>query len=111
MVIATYGALTGSKLLRAGAAQKMERFLTENEPGAGPVAGPALVQQGDADRIVDPSATAELVGRLCRKGVRVEYESYQGRDHNGVLMPSLPETLSWIAGRFAGDTAPSDCAS
>ena len=49
--------------------------------GGAPIDVPILVSQGDADQLVLPSATADLVGRLCAAGEHVTYRTYEGIDH------------------------------
>ncbi|GAA2282115.1 lipase [Streptomyces ruber] len=110
VIQASYSDLTGDALVRPGAARTIEPYLRRNNPGTLPVAGPVLLQQGTADVLTTPPDTAELEARLCRKGATVEYRTYEGLDHNGVLIPAQPDTLSWIGDRFAGHAAPDTCA-
>ncbi|MFI6689989.1 lipase family protein [Streptomyces sp. NPDC050485] len=109
VVAATYGDLLGKDLVTEGGVATMAPYLSRNEPGTRPVLGPLLIQQGTADPIVTTDRTQRLTRRLCALGQSVEYRVYQGYDHNGVLYPSLPDTLSWIADRFAGKQPPSTC--
>ncbi|HZR14490.1 MAG TPA: lipase family protein [Acidimicrobiia bacterium] len=63
---------------------------------------PTLVLQGLADEDVPAPATAAMVGRLCRLGVPLEYRTYPGLDHEGVVTSSLDAVARWVADRFAG---------
>ncbi|MDD9377176.1 hypothetical protein M8Z33_10915 [Streptomyces sp. ZAF1911] len=48
--------------------------------------------------------------RACRFGKPVEYTKYPGATHQTIPNVAEPEYLSWIADRFAGRPAPSNCA-
>ncbi|MEE1801125.1 alpha/beta fold hydrolase [Streptomyces sp. JV176] len=109
VIQASYSDLTGNALIRRGAERAIEPYLRQNGSGTLPISGPVLIQQGTADVLTTAPDTAGLVARLCRKGTTVEYRTYQGLDHTGVVLPSQPDTMSWIDARFAGHAAPSTC--
>jgi hypothetical protein len=58
--------------------------LRENTPN-GPIPVPLLVAQGLDDTVVTPSAQADYVPDRCAAGGRVEYRTYPGRDHVGLI--------------------------
>jgi alpha-beta hydrolase superfamily lysophospholipase/uncharacterized membrane protein HdeD (DUF308 family) len=86
--------------------------LRQNTP-TGSIAVPVLVAQGGADTVVLPSAQAEYVHGRCADGGRVDYRTYPGRDHVGLIAadsPLIPELVRWtqdrLDGRPAADTCP-----
>ena len=91
-------------------------YLAPNSTGRRPVAGPILLLQGDADVVILRAATDRVAASLCREGDTVDYGTYPGLGHDtipgqvtGVDDGAMPDILSWIASRFAGQPAPSTC--
>ena len=80
-----------------------------NTPGEATIGAPVMITQGGADKIVDPSATAKLVSRMCAKGQVVHYVLYDGVGHLEGGLHAAPDVASWIADRFAGKPAPTSC--
>ncbi|MFG2621655.1 lipase family protein [Streptomyces sp. NPDC048507] len=85
-----------------------ERF-HENTPGYAPGVAPVLVMQGTADTVINPNSTTEYVKRACGFSQPVQYTKYQGATHQTIPFVARSEYLTWIADRFAGRTAPSNC--
>lgn len=84
-------------------------LLVENDPGYEVGASPVLVIHGEADEQI-PLVTSELlVHRMCGVGQVVVRRTYPGQSHAGVIGPSLPDMLTWIDDRLAGEPAPSQC--
>jgi alpha-beta hydrolase superfamily lysophospholipase len=83
-----------------------EARFAENEAGLAAIGVPVLVIQGDADQIVDPADTDDLVRRYCALHVHVSYSVRTGENH-GVLSDDV--LLPWVRGRLIGDTVPDDC--
>jgi len=95
------------------------------EPGVGPrlaevlevwaaydpasVTGPMLVVQGEADESVLAPLTAQLVEDLCAHRRTIEYRTYPGAGHDGVMAASSADTAAWMAARLAGRPVPSTC--
>jgi alpha-beta hydrolase superfamily lysophospholipase len=98
-------------LLKEGAmeAQPWRGFLEENRPGRRPIRAPIYVAQGEDDRIVRPSVTADFVSGLCRTGERVRFESFPGVDHVRVSRASATSAIQWLRDRFDGRRAPTSC--
>lgn len=71
---------------------------------------PLLILAGGADQSVAPQSIQEVVAKACRLGYRLEFRSFPGLDHDPVMEKSIPFQLSWIRGRFAGQSAPDNCA-
>lgn len=70
---------------------------------------PVLIAQTRGDPLVSPAVTRQFARRLCGNRVRVRWIDLPGKDHATTARQSAPETLRWIADRFAGAQAPNDC--
>lgn len=87
--------------------------LQQNIPSE-PTGLPLFIGQGEADPLIVPEAQADFVANLCDAGQVVEYHTYPGRDHMGVVAddsPLLPELMTWTEARFAGDFPEETCIS
>lgn len=73
------------------------------------VAGPMLVVQGEADESVLAPITAQLVEDLCAHRRTIEYRTYPGAGHDGVMAASSTDAADWMAARLSGEAAPSTC--
>jgi len=85
--------------------------LSENSPN-GLIRAPLLIAQGDSDSRVVPSVQARFVRRLCAEGQSLQYRTYRGRDHVGVVgkgSPLIPDLLRWTDERFAGKPQAHGC--
>ncbi|MDQ3887161.1 MAG: lipase family protein, partial [Actinomycetota bacterium] len=71
-------------------------------------AGPLFVAAGTADSLVPVHTVDAAVERACAFGDPVEYRRYPGAGHPA-LPAAGPDSLRWIADRFAGLPAPSTC--
>jgi hypothetical protein len=70
------------------------------------------VAQGLDDDLVLPSVQRGFVTRLCRAGQPVDFRTYPGRDHVGVVADDsalIPELLQWTEERLSGAEAPRAC--
>ncbi len=86
--------------------------LAENVP-TGPVAAPLLVAQGASDTLILPTAQEAYVGARCAAGQPVDYRTYQGRDHVGLVQadsPLAPDLVRWTEARLAGEPPTPTCA-
>jgi len=83
--------------------------LHENTPGYATTVAPVLVMQGTADTVINPHSTAQYVKRACTFSRPVEFTTYQGATHNTIPFDAQKEYVPWIAARFAGTKAPSNC--
>ncbi len=86
--------------------------LRENTP-AGPFPMPVLIAQGAADQQVPPAVQAAYVRQRCAAGARIDYRTYPGRDHSGVVAPGsalIPDLVAWTVARFTAQPARSTCA-
>ena len=86
--------------------------LVQNTPG-GLIQAPVLIAQGLADRLVLPSVQARYVKQRCAAGQKLDYLTYPGRDHVGLVTsdsPLIAALISWTEDRFATEPAPDKCA-
>ena len=83
-------------------------LLNENDPGTFTQASsaPLLVIQGGADEQIPVVSTALLATHMCTLGQDLERWIYPGQSHAGVIAPSAPDMIHWIADRFSGDPDP-----
>ncbi|WP_327143989.1 alpha/beta hydrolase family protein [Nocardia sp. NBC_01327] len=78
----------------------LTRVLNENDPSTLSFGPPLLVLQGRADTTVPPMATDAMVVQQRAANQPVEYRTYPGVDHRGVLAASYADALSWVNSRF-----------
>ena len=84
-------------------------LLAENTPGALPPDIPVFLSQGADDHLVLPAVTQDYMSRLCRAGSAVRMLIMPGVTHAFAAKESAGAAVAWIADRFAGAKAPSDC--
>ena len=89
----------------------IKQFLARNQPGIQPTYGPLLLVGGGDDILFTESADKKIFQRLCSSGARVQRNLYPGLGHDPVVYGSLRHQLDWIAARFSGEAAPSNCPS
>jgi len=78
-----------------------------------PIAAPLVIAQGLADMVVPPIATDNFVHQRCAAGQRLEYWTFRGRDHVGIVLPGTPleaPLIAWTMARFANEPQASGCA-
>ncbi|HTZ64889.1 MAG TPA: lipase family protein [Solirubrobacteraceae bacterium] len=75
----------------------------EGTPGDKPGIGPG-------DGVMIAGDVRSLAREYCADGIPVHYTEYQHLGHIEGAAPWLAETVGWLAERFAGLTAPQDCA-
>jgi alpha-beta hydrolase superfamily lysophospholipase len=83
--------------------------INQNTAGDAPPTAPSLVIQGTKDTAINPYATTAYVHRACRFSQPVEYTVIPGAGHISIVTGSQNEYVAWIASRFAGKRAPSNC--
>lgn len=81
-----------------------------NTPGPLPHHMPLLMIQGTLDKVVEPAVTQAYVRRQCATGSAVRFLQVPGIGHNPIARDTAPEAVQWMADRFAGLSAPNDCA-
>lgn len=85
-------------------------LLLSNTPGTLPPAIPVFLAQGMKDTLVLPSVTKNYMQELCKAGSAVEWHPVPGAGHLFVARDSAGAAIDWISDRFAGKSAPNDCA-
>jgi hypothetical protein len=85
----------------------VEQYLANATVGQRNAAGPILVLQGTGDGLY---STYDLfLSDICATGTKVHGITYGNISHDHVLPQGQADALSWLADRFAGRPAPSDC--
>jgi uncharacterized membrane protein HdeD (DUF308 family)/alpha-beta hydrolase superfamily lysophospholipase len=85
--------------------------LAENVP-SGAIEAPLLLGQGLDDELVVPEAQDAYVAARCEAGYPVDYRTYEGFDHVGVVGPDsplVPDLLAWTQDRLDGAPPASTC--
>ncbi len=85
------------------------KLAAENQPAHTRSVAPVLLVQGLADVAVFPASTEQVLTRMCKLGDRVDYITFPGASHKGVVPLSMPDVISWARARIAGKPAPSTC--
>ena len=84
-------------------------LLASNTIGTLPSSIPLFLAQGSVDDTVIPSVTRGFMRRQCEAGSSVQMLSMPGVGHGTIAMRSAKTAIAWMANRFAGNDAPSDC--
>lgn len=74
-----------------------------------PLDSPMLVVTGQRDALVLADWVESAVADSCALGGRIEYLAVPDADHAAILWKSSKTVMQWIADRFAGMSAPSNC--
>lgn len=77
------------------------------KPAGFPV--PLLIAQEDTDPVVAPAVTHDFAQKACAAGTSIRYIRMPDGNHNDAAQKSAGEAVPWMADRFAGKPAPSDC--
>jgi acetyl esterase/lipase len=88
---------------------ELRAIMEQNTPGALPARMPVFLAQGTADDLVRPAITHAYMSTLCRAGVSVKLHTMPGGGHMWAGRDSASAAVAWIAQRFKGRAAPSDC--
>jgi hypothetical protein len=74
-----------------------------------------MIAQGLADPLIRPAEQGPYVEELCRATQRLEYCTYEGFDHVGVVLspdsPLIPDLVAWAQARLRGEPQPAGCTS
>ncbi|HVL84706.1 MAG TPA: alpha/beta fold hydrolase [Pseudonocardia sp.] len=84
--------------------------LAENSVGATAPAFPALVYHGGADELIPVEQGRDLRDGWCALGVDVRYREFPLGTHIGTAAVAGSSAVGFLAERFSGVDAPSDCA-
>lgn len=89
----------------------LAKHLKDNAP-QGMVAVPLLIAQGKADDLVLPTIQDEYVKQRCDAGQSLEYRTYEGKDHVGVVGPESllnQDLVAWTLDRLASKPQAAGC--
>ena len=70
---------------------------------------PIMIVQEDTDPVVAPAVTHDYAQKACAAGTTVHYLRLPDGNHNDAAQKSAAQAVPWMADRFAGKPAPSDC--
>jgi acetyl esterase/lipase len=85
------------------------KIMRDNTPGRSPAGAPVFLAQGLSDPVVRPRVTQQFMRLLCGKGTPVRFLPVPFGDHDGSAEYGAAPAIAWIADRFTGTAAPSDC--
>jgi alpha-beta hydrolase superfamily lysophospholipase len=110
-VMEAFTGLTGPMVLAHNllAIPELRKLLHENSAGNAPAGAPLLIVQGNADTIILPVLTDAFDKRACAEGDTVDYRSYPGATHGGVMVAAANDIVAWLNDRNAGTPALSTC--
>ncbi|MFD9824274.1 lipase family protein [Streptomyces violascens] len=85
--------------------------LRQNTP-TGYIQAPLLIAQGESDGLILPTVQRAFVQHACQTGDTIDYRTYPGRNHVGVVAPGsplIPELLRWTQDRANGASPHNIC--
>ena len=88
------------------AADQLRDFLTKWALPQRPLSAPLSVAYGGKDTLVDAQWTTDAIARACALGGSIVWDLQPDKGHGDV---DIGPQLQWVADRFAGKPAPSDC--
>ena len=91
-------------------AEPWRSLADRNTPGPLPPHIPVFLSQGTSDQLVQPAVTLDYARKLCRAGSKVHLMLMDGVGHGLAAHDSANAAVAWMADRFAGYSAPNDCA-
>jgi alpha-beta hydrolase superfamily lysophospholipase len=68
-----------------------------------------FIAQGDADTVVVPATTAQLVATYCANGTNVTEKVYPGVTHDLIGYASATDVVGFMAQVLAGNPPPGTC--
>jgi hypothetical protein len=88
---------------------RTQHMFTDNSTGLTAPSAPVLFQQSPLDEIIRPEFNIDTYHSWCAKGSTVQYQDYPVPEHVLNLFSTIPNSLIWLTGRFAGTPATSTC--
>jgi alpha-beta hydrolase superfamily lysophospholipase len=91
--------------------EALARRMAENTPRE-PIAAPLLIAQGLSDELVLPDVQKAFVLERCAAGQSLEFRTYAGKDHVGVVAPDSPlnqDLVAWTLARLANEPPAAGC--
>jgi pimeloyl-ACP methyl ester carboxylesterase len=98
-------------VLRAAPSGPLVKRLEENSIRQ-PIGVPILIAQGLKDQVVAPAAQAAFVKERCAAGQHLEFWTFAGLDHTGLVGPASKLNaglIAWTEARFARAVPASNC--
>jgi len=89
--------------------QFVRQYFLRNTLGQTRAYGPILAISGDADQAIIATMTAQVIGRMCKQGDRIQWERYPELDSGNVIGDSVRDQIGWIEARFAGRPTTTNC--
>jgi acetyl esterase/lipase len=90
-------------------AEPWRSLMMQNSPGPLPPRLPLFLAQGGADGLVRPQVTENYMKRQCAAGGKVRMLFVPAANHGFIGRDAAAAAVDWMADRFAGGPAPSDC--
>ena len=87
--------------------QYVQNYFSRTRVGLKPADAPLLVISGETEPA--RGEAAKVVGRLCKQGDRVDFETYPESDPSSVIGDSVRDQIGWVQARFANKPARSNC--
>jgi len=84
-------------------------LLSRNTAGANKTGAPVFIAQGEADELVIPATTNQLVATMCKNGDPVNFKGYPGIPHDTIGYTSAADVTTWMQGLLDGVSPPSTC--
>ena len=106
----SWGGVVPASAFRSGAdLQPLLRVAAAGDAGPLKLKVPVLILQGTDDTTVPKRSSDALDQALCANGATVAYHVYAGLGHRAVVPAAASDATAWIAARFAGTPAASNC--
>lgn len=84
--------------------------IAENDLGRKPIDAPIFMVQGCDDTTIPITTNfAYFEQTLCPQGETVEFQTYAGQTHSGVVVAAFPDIITWANDRLEGRPAPTNC--
>lgn len=97
-------------LLKADAVQTWSDLIAENTPGAQPKEPPIFIGHGEADEVIPIAGSEQYVKTLCAAGKTVDFKTYPGVSHFGVVAAANQDVVAFFDTARSGKPAPNNCA-
>ncbi len=83
--------------------------LSDNRPGETAPTAPVRLYHAQFDQLIPIGLARDLFADYCELGTSVQFQTVPAVDHVGGAVAGAPQTIAWLADRFAGRPAPSSC--
>ena len=90
---------------------RVQAVLGELHLGQAKPSAPVYLYHSIADELIPVGIEDAFATRYCQMGVPVQYTREASGDHNTEAIAGAPAAFAWLADRFDGDPAPTNCGS